>query len=133
MQDLEINKTARNIRDVIRYIKRFHNAIAVIYIDDEVLDTPLFSSHLRDISLIHQAGLKVVVVPGARKRIDQILNNFNKKWEFRDGVRITTEDAIPQIKMVSLRYFKYCNDRSCFAPNHRHNWKLGESACKRHY
>ncbi len=102
MQDLEINKTARNIRDVIRYIKRFHNAIAVIYIDDEVLDSPLFSSHLRDISLIHQAGLKVVVVPGARKRIDQILNNFNKKWEFKDGFRITTEDAIPQIKMAAF-------------------------------
>lgn len=102
MQDSEINKTARNIRDVIRYIKRFHNAIAIIYLDDEVLDSPLFSSHLRDISLIHQAGLKVVVVPGARKRIDQILDNSNIKWVFKDDVRITTEDAIPQIKMAAF-------------------------------
>ena len=102
MQDLKINKTARNIRDVIRYIKRFHNAIAVIYIDDEVLDSPLFSSHLHDISLIHQAGLQVVVVPGARKRIDQILGDSKINWEFRDGLRITSEDAIPQIKMAAF-------------------------------
>ena len=102
MQDLTRNTKAQNIRDVIRYIQRFQNAVIVIYIDDEIIDSPLFSSHMRDISLIHQAGLKVVIVPGARRRIDQILTESHIEWEFKDNTRITSENAIPQIKMAAF-------------------------------
>ena len=102
MQDLTRNTKAQNIRDVIRYIQRFQNAVIVIYIDDEIIGSPLFSSHMRDISLIHQAGLKVVIVPGARRRIDQILTESHIEWEFKDNTRITSENAIPQIKMAAF-------------------------------
>ena len=81
MQQNSRIKKAQQIRDVIRYLKQFNNATIVIYLDDEVIDSPLFSSHMRDIALIHQAGLRVVIVPGARKRIDQILSDskFSRK------------------------------------------------------
>lgn len=102
MQDFTRSAKAQNIRDVIRYIQRFNNAVIVIYLDDEIIDSPLFSSHLRDISLIHQAGLKIVIVPGARKRIDQILSEFNIQWEFKNNTRITSENAISQIKMAAF-------------------------------
>lgn len=102
MQDFTRSEKAQNIRDVIRYIQRFNNAVIVIYLDDEIIDSPLFSSHLRDISLIHQAGLKIVIVPGARKRIDQILSEFNIPWEFKNNTRITSENAISQIKMAAF-------------------------------
>lgn len=102
MQDFTRSEKAQNIRDVIRYIQRFNNAVIVIYLDDEIIDSPLFSSHLRDISLIHQAGLKIVIVPGARKRIDQILSEFNIPWECKNNTRITSENAISQIKMAAF-------------------------------
>lgn len=102
MQDFTRSAKAQNIRDVIRYIQRFNNAVIVIYIDDEIIDSPLFSSHLRDISLIHQAGLKIAIVPGARARIDQILSEFNIPWEFKNNTRITSEAAIAQIKMAAF-------------------------------
>ena len=102
MQELLRNKKAQQIRDVIRYLQKFKQAIVVIYIDDEIINSSLFSSHMRDISLLHQAGLKVVIVPGSRKRIDQILSESNISWTYKNNIRITNEDAIPQIKMAAF-------------------------------
>lgn len=102
MQELLRNKKAQQIRDVIRYLQKFKQAIVVIYIDDEIINSSLFSSHMRDISLLHQAGLKVVIVPGSRKRIDQILCESKISWTYKNNIRITNEDAIPQIKMAAF-------------------------------
>ena len=102
MQELTRTTKAQNIRSVIRYIQKFKNAVTVIYLDDEIIDSPMFSSHMRDISLIHQAGLKVILVPGSRKRIDQILKQSNISWEYKNNCRITSENAMPQIKMAAF-------------------------------
>ena len=69
------NQKADNIRGVIRYLKKFKNATIVIYLDDKLFDSPLFSSHIKDIALLHDSGLKVVIVPGAKKRIDEVLES----------------------------------------------------------
>ncbi|MCR4789780.1 MAG: amino-acid N-acetyltransferase [Treponemataceae bacterium] len=97
-----ITNNAERIRDVIRYIKRFKNATVVIYIDDRIIDSPLFSSHIGDIALMHEAGLKVLIVPGAKKRIDDVLNQAKISWIDKDGVRVTNDDAIQLIKMASF-------------------------------
>lgn len=102
MQEISRNQKAQNIRSVIRYLQKFKNAVVVIYIDDEIIDSPLFSSHMRDISLIHQAGLKVVIVPGSRKRIDQILKDSKISWEYKNDIRIASENAMPLIKMAAF-------------------------------
>src|SRR5574344_2531151 len=102
MQENSIQQSAGRIRDVIRYISKFKNAAVVIYIDDRVIDPPLFSSHIHDISLIHQAGLQVIIVPGAHKRIDEVLSLNNIKWEIKDDCRITGQDAMPLIKTAAF-------------------------------
>lgn len=95
-------KKAQEIRSVIRYIQKFKNALVVIYIDDELIDSALFSSHMKDISLLHQAGIKIILIPGSRKKIDKILSDSDIKTEFKDGKRITPEFAMPQIKMAAF-------------------------------
>ncbi len=95
-------KKAQQIRDVIRYIQKFQNATVVIYLDDEIIDSPLFSSHIRDIALLHQAGLKVAIVPGAKKRIDQILKSSKIEWLYQNEIRITDEKGIDLIKMAAF-------------------------------
>lgn len=97
-----IPEKAKNIRDVIRYIRRFKNAAVVIYIDDELLDSPLFISHIRDICLIHEAGLQVLIVPGAKKRIDQVLTDANISWTTINNCRITDKGAMDLIKMAAF-------------------------------
>lgn len=102
MQENIRNVKANQIRDVLRYANKFKNATIVIYLDDEVIDSSLFLSHMQDIALIHQSGLKVVIVPGARKRINQILNDSKISSKYVNGIRITEENAMPLIKMAAF-------------------------------
>ncbi|MBQ9205284.1 MAG: amino-acid N-acetyltransferase [Treponema sp.] len=102
MQEKPILEKAERIRDVIRYIKRFKNAAVVIHIDDDIIDSPLFVSHIRDIALIHQAGLRVIIVPGARKKIDEVLSQNGISWTFEHGCRITPNEAIPLIRNAAF-------------------------------
>ena len=102
MEEKPILEKAERIRDVIRYIKRFKNAAVVIHIDDDIIDSPLFLSHIRDIALIHQAGLRVIIVPGARKKIDAALLQNNISWTYQNGSRITPSEAIPLIRNAAF-------------------------------
>jgi amino-acid N-acetyltransferase len=97
-----ILEKAERIRDVIRYIKRFKNATVVIYLDDDIIDSPLFVSHIRDIALIHQAGLRVILVPGARRKIDEYLSKNGISWTYENGIRITPAEAMPLIKNAAF-------------------------------
>ena len=54
------NQKAENVRDVIRYLQKFKNALVVIYLDDKTIESLLYSSHIRDIALLHEAGLQVL-------------------------------------------------------------------------
>ena len=101
-EDNVIRDKAERIRDVIRYIKRFKNAIVIIYIDDQIIDSPLFLSHIKDICLIHEAGLKVIMVPGSSRRIDQILTASGITWTTHNNYRITQDEAMPLIKMAAF-------------------------------
>lgn len=102
MNPILVNKKAENIRNVIRYLQKFKNALVVIYIDDKTIESPLYSSHIRDIALLHAAGLQVVIIPGARRRIDEVLNNAKINWTFKDNIRVTDVDAMPLIKMAAF-------------------------------
>ena len=96
------SKKAESVRDVIRYLQKFKNATLVIYLDDKTISSPMFSSHIRDIALLHQAGLKVVIIPGARRRIDEILKNAKISWSYENNIRVTTQEAMPLIKMAAF-------------------------------
>ncbi|MBQ9630124.1 MAG: amino-acid N-acetyltransferase [Treponema sp.] len=102
MQENIVSQNAQKIRDVIRYVERFRNALVVIHLDSSVIDSTLFASHIRDISLIHKAGIRTIIVPGAKNRIDQVLASSNISWKNEGGVRITNENAMPFIKMAAF-------------------------------
>ena len=101
-EEITVLEKAERIRDVIRYIRRFKNAVIIIHLDDSLIDSPLFMNHIKDICLIHEAGLKVIIVPGASKRIDEILSSSNITWKMHKGFRITSLEAMPLIKMAAF-------------------------------
>ena len=96
------SKTAESVRDVIRYLQKFKNALVVIYLDDKTIESPLYSSHIRDIGLLHEAGLQVVIIPGARRRIDEVLSGKNISWSYHENIRVTNSEAMPLIKMAAF-------------------------------
>lgn len=95
-------KKADSVRDVIRYLQKFKNALVVIYLDDKTIHSPLFSSHIRDIAMLHEAGLQVVIIPGARSRIDEVLKASKVEWSYCDNIRVASADAMPYIKMAAF-------------------------------
>ena len=97
-----LSESAKQIRDVINYIKIFKDALAVIHIDDQIIDSGLLPSLIHDIALIHQAGLKVIVAPGARKQISEILDGAKIEWKIQNGSRVAPESAMPLIKTAAF-------------------------------
>lgn len=102
MEENIIHEKAERIRDVILYLKKFKEAVVIIYIDDRLMDSPVFLNHIKDICLIHESGMKVIVVPGAAKRIDEILSSSSISWTMHKDCRITDGNAMPLIKMAAF-------------------------------
>ena len=90
------------IREVFHYSHRFQGAVFVIKIDYQIIDHPLFPGLVKDLALLHQIGIKMVIIPGAKARIDEVLGRYGIETDMADGVRISTEEAIPFIKMAAF-------------------------------
>jgi amino-acid N-acetyltransferase len=102
MKNAVVPINAEYIRNVLRYVDRFKNAIIVIYIDERIIESSLITGYISDICLVHQAGIQVIIVPGARKRIDEILKSAGIAWRIENECRIAPEDAMPLIKMAAF-------------------------------
>jgi amino-acid N-acetyltransferase len=87
------------IREVFGYLRRYHNHVFVIKIEDALMGLPLFSLLVRDIVLLHQTGIRIVLVPGAKTSIDTMLERYKVKSRTVGGVRLTTAEAMPLVKL----------------------------------
>lgn len=99
VQNIEV---AGFIREVFGYITRFKGQLFVLKIEDSLMEHPLFPVLIRDITLLHKIGVKILIVPGTRKSIDRQLAAWEIVSEFKDGVRLTSEEALPLIEQASL-------------------------------
>lgn len=102
MEEQIIHTKAESVRNVLRYISLFKDTIIVIHIDEDIIDSHLFSSHIRDIAYLHQAGLKVAIVPGAKNKIDAMLSQAGVAWKTENNIRIADDSAMPIIKMAAF-------------------------------
>jgi amino-acid N-acetyltransferase len=91
------------IREVLGYLGRYRGEVFVIKIDDDLLEEPLFPLLIRDVVLLHRMGIKVVLVPGARRSIDAALAAVGRVSAYHDGVRITTEDDLGHAMTAAAR------------------------------
>lgn len=87
------------IREVFGYLRRYRSQVFVLKIDDALLDKPLFSLLVKDIVLLQQAGIGVVLVPGAKHSIDKVLKAYKVDSRHHGDIRITTEEAMPLVKL----------------------------------
>ena len=94
-----IRTSTNTIREVFGYINRFKGQVFVLKIADELLEAPLFPLLIKDIVLIKNMGIKIILVPGAKNSIDQVLQAYGEKTETRDHIRITTDQSLPLVKL----------------------------------
>lgn len=102
MDKSKLKEQSEIIRQAFGYIDQFKNEIFVIKIDDILISSPLFPILIKDLVLLHRMGIKIILVPGARTRIDEVLKTYNVKCSTINGIRISPPDSIPFIKMAAF-------------------------------
>ncbi len=90
------------IREAFYYQSRFDGSTMVFKIDFPVTETPHFPLLMKDLALLSETGIRVVIVPGAKEWIDAVLREYDIVSTYEGSVRVTTEDAIPFVKMAAF-------------------------------
>ena len=72
MDKLILKEQVEVIRQAFGYINQFKGCLFVIKIESTLIEHPLFPLLIRDVVLLHRMGINVILVPGARIRIDQV-------------------------------------------------------------
>jgi amino-acid N-acetyltransferase len=102
MEKSKLKEQVEVIRQAFGYINKFKNETFVIKIESSLIPNPLFPILIKDLVLLHSMGIRIVIVPGARTRIDEILSTYNIKCDSINGIRISTHESIPFIKMAAF-------------------------------
>jgi amino-acid N-acetyltransferase len=102
MDKQKLKEQVETIRQAFSYINQFQHETFVIKIEGSLIAHPYFPILIKDISLLHHLGIRVVLVPGAKNRIDEILKNYNIRFDTVNGIRISTPESIPFIKMAAF-------------------------------
>jgi amino-acid N-acetyltransferase len=93
---------ASAIREVFSYISRFKGQLFILKIEDTLLDNPAFPVLIKDLAQLHSVGIKILIVPGTRNSIDRQLKAYGLDSVFKNGIRLTSEDALPLVEQASL-------------------------------
>lgn len=90
------------IREYFAYLERFKGSLFVIKIDFSIIDHPVFPSLIKDIAKLHRVGIRIIIVAGARQRIDEILRVYRIPSKSVGQIRISSAEAMPFIKMAAF-------------------------------
>ncbi len=102
MKSSDIKEHVELIREVFSYVHRFSGATFVFKVEYEVAEHPLFPVLVKDLALLHGMGIRTVIIPGASGRINEVLGRYGIETQIHDGIRISSPEAIPFIKMAAF-------------------------------
>ena len=102
MENQKLKEQVELIRQVFGYVDQFKGKTFVIKIGSRIIQHPFFSILVRDLVYLYKIGIQIVLVPGARERIDAVLKENGLSWKVKQGIRITSSESIPFIKMAAF-------------------------------
>jgi amino-acid N-acetyltransferase len=102
MESDKMQEQVELIRQAFEYVQLFKGKTIVIKVDGSVMNHPFLPLLVKDLVLLHRQGIQILLVPGAKERIDDVLLRYNVPWESKGGVRISSPEAIPFIKMAAF-------------------------------
>lgn len=83
------------------YIQKYYDQIVVVkYGGNAMIDETLKKTVMRDLVLLAQIGVKVVLVHGGGPEITETLAKMNIESKFVDGLRVTNREQIDVVQMV---------------------------------
>ncbi len=84
-------------RGAAPYIKAHRKKTFVIMIADEFIHSEQFIGLVHDLALLNHLGIKLVILHGSRKSIDQHLSKNNIDSAFNCNIRISDSKSLPHI------------------------------------
>lgn len=102
MDELRIREQVDLIREVFSYQSRFDGKTIVLKIDYPVIESASFPTLIKDLAMLRQTGIQIVVVPGSTERIDEVLTRYGVNAPYSGEVRVSSPEAIPFIKMAAF-------------------------------
>jgi len=92
---------AEILLQALPYIQKYNGKILVVkYGGNAMLDEDLKNMVMRDIVLLWQIGVKIVLVHGGGPEINETLDKMGIKSEFVGGLRKTSLEAMDVVQMV---------------------------------
>jgi len=92
--------------EALPYIRRFAGQVVVIKYGGNALagasDSDALALFAQDIVLMHQVGMRPVVVHGGGPQISALMARLGKKAEFRNGLRVTDAETVDIVRMVLI-------------------------------
>jgi acetylglutamate kinase len=92
--------------EALPYIRRFAGQIVVVKYGGNALagasDDDALALFAQDIVLMHQVGMRPVVVHGGGPQISHLMTRLGKVTEFRNGLRVTDAETVEIARMVLI-------------------------------
>lgn len=103
MDNSKLKEQVDTIRQAFGYINTFKGKTFVIKIEGNLLvENKHLQTLMNDIVVLHQMGIRIVLIPGAKSIIDDVLDKFNIETLSVGGIRISTQESIQFIKMAAF-------------------------------
>jgi acetylglutamate kinase len=91
------------LQESLPYIKEYSDRIVVVKIGGSMMENDQIIQHvLDDLILMKYVGIKVVLVHGGGKQINQLSKEKGIEPKFVDGLRVTDKDSMEIVKMVLI-------------------------------
>ncbi len=100
---MDITNSIRSqiLSDALPYIQKYHNKVVVIkYGGNAMTNDELKEAVMRDIVLLSEVGIKVVLVHGGGPEINSMLKRVGIESKFIGGLRYTDSETMDIVKMV---------------------------------
>jgi len=92
--------------EALPYIRRFAGQVVVVKYGGNALagasEGDALALFAQDIVLMHQVGMRPVVVHGGGPQINDLMTRLGKKAEFRNGLRVTDAETVDIVRMVLI-------------------------------
>ncbi|MBC7551135.1 MAG: acetylglutamate kinase, partial [Cellulomonas sp.] len=100
-RDLNEHQKAEVLIEALPWLQRFSGALVVVkYGGNAMTDDRLKRASAQDMVFLRQVGLRPVVVHGGGPQINTMLDRLGITSEFRNGLRVTTPEAMDVVRMV---------------------------------
>lgn len=98
---MEAKTTTEVLLQALPYIQRFRDKVVVVkYGGNAMTDPGLSTQFAEDVVLMHQVGIKPVIVHGGGPQITEIHGKLGKETAFKDGHRVTDAESLEITRMV---------------------------------